>query len=292
MNLINKYEREESAKKSLKFYAYLSMVFCVLFSALYMAQFENSLEKHVVAAKQVVLEALHGEFFDPIKKDDMNWFYQFGPGAGLNKGVFRVSGTIGFQDFQFGNNSVQRLWADPNSNIDQSCYIKAQNAKVGDNHFLKVEFNRQGKYGCDLTIRPSTGGAVFVDPNDYKFLCIEMEQVNCKMSDSDSNNVAFRIRLVDGRGTHWVWGEKNKSSTLMEAYIDYSHEASKVIKSPSGVGASSCMVLSNEKKVFYFDINDKSKWEVFDADGGIAPPDRNKFYFDFISTVLICLDTM
>jgi len=205
------------------------------------------------------------KFFDPIEEKEGYWTYKLGPGNGLRRDV-RLPQTNGFRVSYGDNNSVQRLWADP-----QHEYSGISAWQDKDERGLLVSFFRRG-YGCDVTIRPHNDEAVNIKPDGYTTLRIELQPID--------EDIAFCLRIVDGRGTHWAWADKRPNSGSTQSVLSFKGKDSREREMHLGQA-------NGETCTFYFDLSSRKKWEVFDSDGGVAPPKPSDTPFDVIQFIVI-----
>jgi hypothetical protein len=215
------------------------------------------------------------ELFDPQQTPEGDYKYRYKTPNGYDKQV-DTNGL--FQEFAT-NYLVLRLWSDPQS---LNSFIRAHRmprTKDSDNkNELRVSFIRDSQWGCDITIKQQFNKTTKV--TDFHRLVLKMR---AKQTDIDNLKAAkegvgldFRLRLVDGRGNHWVWGKSNRK--LDDPTITYSFKDSK---------GTELRLSNGEVKDFHFDIASRDKWAEFDSDGSMAPIDSKSKRFNFVQAVVI-----
>jgi hypothetical protein len=237
-------------------------------------------ERLIKITRDFFLVSVLGKLFDPIPTENPNlWQYKLKPGSGLKEHVVPPDHLHSFQTFYSppGQSSVQRLWADPRYEGSRISAWEVIRGDVKREGRLLVSFFRRGN-GCDVTIRPNAGQAVYINPDDYKYLCVEL-----KSHEECKENITFSIRIVDGRGTHWAWAKESRQyGTTAHHSISYTGEDA---QEPE---AETLLVRNGgEACVFYFDLTSRKEWAIFDADGGTAPPKSRDERIDFIQFVVI-----
>ncbi len=160
-----------------------------------------------------------------------------------------------FNDFK-GNADylVHGLWADASH---LGCWIKANRNDDG----LRIDCVRKG-YGVNVTISPRDNKTRLIGPSRNVYL---------EIYNPCDFEVALRLRIVDERGTHWVWGferDETKQYQGTRVAIDYNSKDGK------NVGLT---LRPKENKTFSFPLTRK-KWTIFPHDGNTGLPGTSEVF--------------
>lgn len=243
--------RERSpTKNELKlFWSVMVMTIVVIVAAIYMDTYRIRFQ----SKENTYRDAVANLWFEPYRGK-----YPMGTLSGLE---WECSTDSLFNDFK-GEYLVQRLWADASK---PNCWIRATKESGG----LNVNFSRSG-YGVDITLPPKDNKPRLV--GNRKFLKVILKN-------DSKRSVAFRVRIVDERGTQWAWAEERAETRQFGAEkvaLDY-----KIIDSTN----SNLELLKNSQADFAFSL-ERNKWEVFPHDGNTTMPSRAT-YFSVIQFVVI-----
>jgi hypothetical protein len=243
--------REKSpTKNELKlFWSVMAMTIVVIVAAIYMDTYRIRFQ----SKENSYRDAVANLWFEPYRGK-----YPMGTLNGLE---WECSTDSLFNDFK-GAYLVQRLWADA-SKIN--CWIRATQESAG----LNVNFSRFG-YGVDITIPPKDNKPRLV--GNRRFLKVSLEN-------KSERPVAFRIRIVDERGTQWAWAKEREETKQFggeKVALDYK------IKDSS----NSNLELSKDGQADFSFSLERNKWEVFPHDGNTTMPSRAS-YFSVVQFVVI-----
>ncbi|MDJ0677698.1 MAG: hypothetical protein QNJ36_20325 [Calothrix sp. MO_167.B42] len=176
-----------------------------------------------------------------------------------------------FQNFHIdrsGKNvsAVSFLWADTYSHCTINASIQQFLIEGETLYFLQVYFdNKEGSYGCNLSIVPQDALAVDNTSPKRKYLLFDARIP--KEASQDKGNlseVAVAIRVVNGYMQHW----------------EYARSSREYIQLP---------VSGEVWRTLHIDLEDKDQWALFDSDGNTSfkvcgsEEDPN---FDIISFVI------
>jgi hypothetical protein len=240
--------------------------------------FKHSFYRKVIDEEisRKVDDFLFGKIFDPQQTPGSNKYeYRHKAPNGYQKDIDIVNAT--FQDF-VTEHLVLRLWADPQK---PESAIRADRVDFSNEKNLRVRFIRQG-WGCDVTIKQKFNKTVWT--KRFQQLVLEIradkDSIDQLKSEGKVSSLGFGLRLVDGRGNHWAWGQPTVSRSNQSVKVSYSYKDS---------NNKPLHFLYNNSERFFFNINSHNSWTIFDADGSAAPvaPMDSTVGFDFIQAIVI-----
>lgn len=140
----------------------------------------------------------------PVKLPPSSMYYKF---LGLDRRTTEQRYGSVFQDFNvkrsgehFNINAVQYLWADAlPANTISGEIIRDNKSNIP---YLRVKFNHNGGWGCNIAIRPQNEKALF---NKCKYLTFEARIPADEIKEGFLERVGISVRIINGYLQHWEY---------------------------------------------------------------------------------------